>query len=458
MASEILGLFTTPEQYQQALQQQAYDRALAMEQAPWGTAERVAANVAGYNLGGALGRALGGEDPQLRLISQRQQLASQLDQNDPASYMKIAQLAAQSGDPQFAIAIADAGRQLQVSAANVRKTTAEAQKAELTLSQEEKLRSELAKLPTTATEADILAVITKYGSPNTVIPALQRSADMKNQIEAKKEIALQQIEAKKELALEKAKNDAERTQIMADARTQAAQISADARRDMAQLAGSLKQPPAPSMTTIVDPTNPNQMISIDARKYTGGGIGSPGVIGISGKEPTAAVRETKAEAGKNELQDQLEVLRGAFNTLNEKRAIPSTSRNPASNVLSYIQGSGIGQVAGRMGGTKEQVERDVINSAKQRLVAAIKNATGMSSQQLNSNFELKTMLDSLSDVNLGYEASMRIIDNLEETYVKGKGSKNLKKLSVEDQKAMDWANANPNDPRSSQIKARLGVK
>lgn len=458
MASEILGLFTTPEQYQQALQQQAYDRALAMEQAPWGTAERVAANVAGYNVGGAIGRALGGEDPQLKMISQRQQLASQLDQTDPASFMKVAQLAAQYGDPQFAMAIADAGRQLQTSAASVRKTTAEAQKAELTLKQEEQLRDELSKLPTNATEADILAIVTKYGSPDKVLSALQRSADMKNQIESKKEVALQQIEARKELALDRAKSDAERAQIMADARTQAAQISADARRDIAQLAGSLKQPPAPSVTTIVDPTNPNQMISIDTRQYKGGGIGAAGVIGVSGKEPTAAVRETKVEAGKNELQDQLDVLRNAFNTLNEKRAIPSTTRNPASNVLSYIQGAGIGQVAGRMGGTKEQVERDVINSAKQRLVAAIKNATGMSSQQLNSNFELKTMLDSLSDVNLGYEASMRIIDNLEETYVKGSGTKKSMQLSGEDKKAMDWANANPNDPRSAQIKARLGVK
>lgn len=121
MASEILGLFTTPEQYQQALQQQAYDRALAMEQAPWGTAERVAANVAGYNVGGALGRALGGEDPQLRLISQRQQLSSQLDPSDPQSYMKVAQIASQSGDQQFAIAVADAGRQAAVQVAQANK-------------------------------------------------------------------------------------------------------------------------------------------------------------------------------------------------------------------------------------------------------------------------------------------------------------------------------------------------
>jgi len=115
MATDIGGLFQTPEQYQQALQQQAYERALAMEQAPWGTAQRVAANVAGYNVGGAIGRALGGEDPQLKLISQRQQLASQIDMNDPNSLIQGAQKASQFGDIQLAASLADRAKTLQES-------------------------------------------------------------------------------------------------------------------------------------------------------------------------------------------------------------------------------------------------------------------------------------------------------------------------------------------------------
>jgi hypothetical protein len=42
------------------------------------------------------------------------------------------------------------------------------------------------------------------------------------------------------------------------------------------------QPVAPTITQVVDPTNPNQMISVDARRYQGGGVGSPGVIGVGG--------------------------------------------------------------------------------------------------------------------------------------------------------------------------------
>jgi hypothetical protein len=455
--ADIAGLFTTPDQYQLAQQQAQQAQAIQFAQLDPRAQAQYGFYRGGQQLGSAIGGALGGVDPQLQLISQRQQFASQLDQSNPESFMKVAQLSAQSGDPQFAMAIADAGRQLQASVATARKTTAEAQKAELSLTQEQQLRDELSTLPQNATEQQILGVVTKYGSPDKVLSALQQSADRRTQIESKRDIELQKIEAKKEADLQRAKDEKEREQIRADAKRDAAKTAADARQDIARLAGSLKQPPTPSITQIVDPTNPQQMISIDTRQYKGGGVGSVGVVGISGKEPTAAVRESKVEAGKAELEDQLSTLRNAFTTLNEKRAIPSTERNVASNVLSYIQGSGVGQVAGRMGGTKEQVERDVINSAKQRLVSAIKNATGMSSQQLNSNFELKTMLDSLSDVNLGYEASMRIIDNLENSYVKGAGM-GKSSMSAEDKQALQWANSNPNDPRSAQIKQRLGVK
>jgi hypothetical protein len=455
--ADIAGLFQTPEQYQLA-QRQAQD-AQAIQYANLDPRAKADYGFysAGQQLAGAIGGALGGQDPQLQLISRRQALASQLDQTDPNSFMRVAQLAAQSGDPQFAMSIADAGRQMQASMATARKTTAEAQKAELSNAQETKLRDELSQLPPDASEADILSIVTKYGSPDKVLAALQRSREMQNQIETKKDIAAEKIQAQKDRDLEKAQTQKERDQAQRDFEERMKKLDRESKDALLRLSSSLRPPTPASVTTIVDPTNPNQMLSIDTRQYKGGGIGASGVIGISGKEPTAALRENKVQAGQAELQDQLDVLRGAFNTLNEKRAIPSTDRNMGSNLLSYIQGTGIGQVAGRIGGSKEQVERDVINSAKQRLVQAIKTASGMSSQQLNSNFELKTMLNSLSDVNLGYEASMRIIDNIENTYVKGVNAKKPMQLSGEDKKALDWANANPNDPRSAQIKRKLGL-
>jgi hypothetical protein len=241
MASEILGLFTSPQQYQQNQLAQFQNRAAQEVQLSPFQQAALGARTAGYQLGQGVGGALGGQDPQLQLIARRQALASQLDQADPASYMRVAQLAAQSGDPQFAMSIADAGRQMQSSMATARKATAEAQKAELSVAQETQLRDELSRLPPNATEVEILGVVTKYGTPDRVLAALQRSGDMRSQIEAKKDIALQQIEAKKELALERARTDAERAQIAADAKTAAAQIAADAKRDIGQLNVQLKR-------------------------------------------------------------------------------------------------------------------------------------------------------------------------------------------------------------------------
>jgi hypothetical protein len=181
------------------------------------------------------------------------------------------------------------------------------------------------------------------------------------------------------------------------------------------------QPVAPTITTIVNPLNPNEMITIDARRYQGGGAGSPGVIGVAGKEPGAALRQNKVEAGKTQLADDLDNLRASFQALDQMRAIPSTERGALSNVTSGIAATGIGQRTGQLFGTEAQVERDVISSARMRLVNSIKNATGMSAQQLNSNVELQTMLRSISDPGQSVQAALRIIGDIEDAYVKGDG-------------------------------------
>jgi hypothetical protein len=197
------------------------------------------------------------------------------------------------------------------------------------------------------------------------------------------------------------------------------------------------QPSAPTITQIVDPTDATKMITIDARRYTGGGAGSPGVIGVSGKEPTAALRENKIESGKSLLADEISNLRAALNTLNAARAIPSTERGALSNISSSLASSGVGQIAGRIVGTEAQTERDVISSSKLRLVNAIKQATGMSAQQLNSNVELQTMLKSLSDPSQSIEANIRNLDNIEKSYVNATSA------------AMPRASAPPTTPKAA---------
>jgi hypothetical protein len=102
MASEILGLFTTPEQYQQSQQQAQEAQAIQYAnlnpraQADYGFFR------AGQQLGGAIGGALGGVDPQLQKIAQRQQLIGMIDPNNPDSYAQAIQMALQGGDQEAA--------------------------------------------------------------------------------------------------------------------------------------------------------------------------------------------------------------------------------------------------------------------------------------------------------------------------------------------------------------------
>jgi len=175
--------------------------------------------------------------------------------------------------------------------------------------------------------------------------------------------------------------------------------------------GMAPEAPAPTITEIRNPQNPDELIRVDAR--TGR------VIGVSGKEPAAAAREAKAATGKAELSSELDNIRAAYNNLNEMRAIPSTGRNVLSNIAAGTAASGVGQAVGRLAGTPEQTERDVIKSGRLRLVNAIKNATGMSAQQLNSNVELKNMLDSVTDPSQSIETVNRILDQIQETYLTG---------------------------------------
>jgi hypothetical protein len=100
--SDILGLFTTPEQYQQSQRQAQQAQAIQfanldpMARANYGTFR------AGQQLGGAIGGALGGEDPQLKMISQRQQILGMIDPSNPDSFAPAIEASLRGNDPQTA--------------------------------------------------------------------------------------------------------------------------------------------------------------------------------------------------------------------------------------------------------------------------------------------------------------------------------------------------------------------
>ena len=185
---------------------------------------------------------------------------------------------------------------------------------------------------------------------------------------------------------------------------------------------------APVYKDIVDPTNDKRMITINVNEYRGGSVNAkgeraPGVIGVAGKEPTAALREQKIIGAEEALKGELDNLRFAYGKLNEAKAIPSTERSGISNLSSSTQASDTGQFFGKVFGTTEQSLRDNIQSSNLRLLQSIKNATGMSAQELNSNMELKTWIDSLTNPKTAYETNITNIDNIE-NFVKKRANRN----------------------------------
>jgi hypothetical protein len=79
----------------------------------------------------------------------------------------------------------------------------------------------------------------------------------------------------------------------------------------------------------------------------------------------------------------------------------------------------------------------------------------MSAKQMDSNAELKMYLAAATDPTLDLQTNLNALSQLESLYGKKDGAKGM---SVQDQQALQWANSNPNDPRSKTIKQKLGVQ
>jgi len=130
MADSIVGgLFgMTPEMYQQQQNQQALAQASQLAQLDPFALAKTGIGYGANRLAGAIGGALGAEDPQLRLISQRNAVMREVDLNDPNSIMMGAQRLGQF-DPQGASALANLAREAIAKNAETTQKYAQANKA-----------------------------------------------------------------------------------------------------------------------------------------------------------------------------------------------------------------------------------------------------------------------------------------------------------------------------------------
>ena len=128
MAENIVaGLFgLNPQMFQNQQYQQDLNRGISMAQLSPGAAAQAGLQASVGQLGRGFAGAMGIEDPQLKLISARNTIAQQIDQTNPESILKGAQMLAQMGDQQGAMALAQYARQAQSEMAQTQQRRAAA--------------------------------------------------------------------------------------------------------------------------------------------------------------------------------------------------------------------------------------------------------------------------------------------------------------------------------------------
>jgi hypothetical protein len=318
---------------------------------------------AGNRLAGVAGGLLGAQDPEMAKATALQSILKGADTTTPEGLATLARTLGSQGFGAQAMQVMDQARQARLQ-------TAQTQKAEMSVAQEEALRKELAALGPDATEADIMKTVTKYGSADKVLATLQSSADKAAQ--RQQQVALQEERNRVQIELARERGATQQ---------QIAQMQLEGRMQIAQLTASLKGP-------------------------------SPAVI----KAQEKADKIAEGQAG---LADTVSVAKTLVNDIADMGGMTTTSKGALANLMTSLGTGTVGQAGARLVGTATQAKRDELNSVRLQLFNAVKEATGMSSSQLNSNVELQTWLKSLGSADMSKEANLAILTNIENRYLKG---------------------------------------
>jgi len=450
IVASLFGL--TPQMYGEQQRRSALREGIDLAKLTPGEAGAAMTYAGARGLGGAIAGALGVEDPQLKMISVRQQILSQLDQSDPESYSKGAQMLAQAGDQQGAMAFAQYARQAQESISQTQQRRAAAlssettaAKTQLSIDQETKLRDELSALGPNATQDQILGVITKYGSPDRVLAALTAAETRREATQAKTEASQAAIQAKTEssTAANQAKVDA--AKVAADAKIEAARVAGatakeiaqmriDSARDLKEFAASLKESASAELLT------PKEKQKREA--------GYP--------QATSAISsfETKADSFVKDIEKLRDSPGLSEITGFAAGRIPGITANGRAAQALYDK------IVAKGGFQALQDLRDASKTG-----GALGNVSNQEGKQLTASFaaidrrqdakDVKAALDqAIGDIQ-GSKTRLREAYDMTYSY---KAEQPKKAMSGEDQQALNWANSNPNDPRSAQIKNRLGAK
>ena len=197
---------------------------------------------AGASLGGGLAKAMGVDvtDPTIKRASMLRSLASKYDTTTPEGLTQLAQ-ELRAVDPDMAMKVAQAAQEMRLATAKTGVEEQKIAKGVLDVKQETALRDELAALGPSPTQEAVLAVVTKYGSPDKVLSALQASADRASTREGQAALQKERLDAQKQMAQERIDAQIEAAKQAGATRKEIVQMQIDGRREMAQIAAALKQ-------------------------------------------------------------------------------------------------------------------------------------------------------------------------------------------------------------------------
>jgi hypothetical protein len=311
---------------------------------------------------------------------------------------------------------------------------ATAAKTQLSVKQEEDLRSELSKLGPDATQDQVIGVLTKYGPPEKVLTALTAAQSRKEATQARTDTSTAANEAKIEAATIAAQARIDAAKEAGATRIQVAQMQTDARREIAQFAASLKEAANAELLTPKEKQKreaayPQATSAINSFETKADSFvkdieklrDSPGLSEITGfaagRLPGLTANGRAAQA----LYDKI-VAKGGFQALQDLRDASKT-------------GGALGNVSNQEG---KQLTASFAAIDRRQDAKDVKAALDQAIGDIQGS---KTRLKEAYDMTYSYKAEQP-----------------KKALSGEDQQALDWANKNPNDPRSAQIKNRLGAK
>jgi hypothetical protein len=446
MADSIVGgLFgMTPEMYQQTQNQQALSQASQLAQMSPFELAKTGVGYGANRLAGAIGGALGAEDPQLKLISLRNAVMREVDLNDPNSIMMGAQKLGQF-DAQGASALANLAREaIAKNAESTQKfasaTKSMAETGEIT-SKRDLLNSRVQALIDSGTPENLAKGIASNDK------AFADFVAAKN-ISTPPEYAIQAralgYEAKPFL------KDYTQEQVQAMEKGVFAHKAGIAKAGASVLNVSQKQEEEFSKRRGFTQANALDEASNLAR---GGSLALGSIAAMKEQNATGQLFTGPLA---NSLVATTNLL-SSVGLLSKEQAAKLTSSQIYDKSAKDLVMQDLG---GKLGAQISDADRKFVEDRIPQLATSEKART-----------ELLNKLEEIQRGKIEYYKKMNAHANeyknlnnfdFSEKYsgvlnAPSKSPSGAKQISPVDQQALDWANANPKDPRSAQIKQRLGM-